>query len=77
MATRSQPASLKIFSLNLPFDFTLDDEDFEGLLETASTSTTYNKRSYITVCYIRTFSKSPGPEEELYMILLTKERVEF
>ena len=72
MATRSLPVNLEIFSLNLAFDFTLDDEDFEGLLETASTNTIYNKRSYIKVRYIRTFSKSPGLEEELYMILLTK-----
>ena len=38
----------------------------KGLLETASTNTTYNKRSYITVCYIRAFLKSGARERVLY-----------
>ena len=49
MLTRSQPVNLRILSLNLAFDFTLDDEDFKVSLETAATNTTY-KCLYIMMC---------------------------
>ena len=78
MATRSQPVNLRIFLLNLAFDLTLNDEDFEGSLETASTNMTYNKRSYVcsSVLYMNFFKELQGQRKNS-MILLTKERVDF
>ena len=73
---RSQLVNLRIFLLNLAFDFTLDDEDFKGF-----TRDCVHERDvpqvFVYMCYRRTFSMKSGPVEELYMILLTKERVDF
>ena len=51
---------------NLAFDFTLDDEDFEGFTrDCVNEHDVQQAFVYNSVLYTNV-SKSPGPEEELY-----------
>ena len=52
--------------LNLAFDFTLDDEDFEGFTQNCVHEHDVHQAFVHNSVLYTNFSESPGPEEELY-----------
>ena len=78
MATRPQLVNLRIFLLNLAFDFTLNDKDFQGFTQDCvhehDVQQAFIYNSVLAIYEL--FQKRPGPEE-VHMIPLTKEWFDF
>ena len=78
MATRSQLVNLRIFSLNLDFDFTLDDKDYQGFTrDCVHEDDVQQAFVYNSVLYTNFFKKVQGQRNNSIMIRLTKERFDF